>query len=64
MFALSTLVAVLFRFVEERLGLLWRGWLTAQMVEHYLAGDGWDAVLELRPGGAWAWLPAPKQGVA
>jgi len=28
------------------------------------ASDGWDAVLELRSGGAWAWQPAPKQGVA
>jgi putative ATP-binding cassette transporter len=40
-FALSTVVAVMFRFVEERLGLLWRRWLTAQMVEHYLAGDAY-----------------------
>jgi putative ATP-binding cassette transporter len=45
-FALSTLVAVLFRFVEERLGLLWRGWLTAQMVEHYLAGDAYLTLKE------------------
>ena len=28
------------------------------------ASNGWDAVLEPRPGGAWAWQPAPKQGVA
>ena len=27
-FAGSTVVAVLYRFIEERLGLLWRDWLT------------------------------------
>ena len=57
-FALSTLVAVLFRFVEERLGLLWRGWLTAQMVEHYLAGD---AYLHLKERGA---VTNPDQRIA
>ena len=31
-FAGSTLVAVFFRFAEERLGLLWRDWLTRRMV--------------------------------
>jgi putative ATP-binding cassette transporter len=35
-FALSTLVAVYYRFVEERLGLLWRKWLTQRAIEHYL----------------------------
>lgn len=29
-FALSTLVAVYFRYSEERLGLVWRHWLTAR----------------------------------
>src|SRR5262249_6892340 len=28
LFAAMTAVAVLYRFTEERLGLLWRGWLT------------------------------------
>lgn len=35
-FAASTLVAVLYRFTEERLGLLWREWLTRQLVRFYL----------------------------
>lgn len=35
-FALSTVVAVLYRFCEERLGLLWREWLTSRMVNLYL----------------------------
>jgi putative ATP-binding cassette transporter len=33
----STAAAVLFRFAEERLGLLWRAWLTRQIVGSYLA---------------------------
>ena len=36
-FALSTVVAVVFRFVEERLGLLWREWQTRRLLAHYLA---------------------------
>ncbi len=36
-FALSTFVAVLFRFAEERLGLLWRDWQTRQVLDRYLA---------------------------
>ena len=35
-FAASTVVAVLFRFAEERLGLLWREWLTRDLVEAYV----------------------------
>ncbi|HSO83191.1 ABC transporter ATP-binding protein/permease [Thiocapsa sp.] len=35
-FALSTLVAVYFRYSEERLGLVWRTWLTQRAVERYL----------------------------
>ena len=35
-FAVSTLVAVFYRFIEERLGLLWRKWLTQRAIEHYL----------------------------
>jgi putative ATP-binding cassette transporter len=35
-FAASTLLAVLFRFCEERLGLLWRQWLTRCLVLDYL----------------------------
>jgi len=36
-FALSTVVAVLYRFTEERLGLLWRQWLTKRLVTFYLS---------------------------
>lgn len=36
-FALSTVVAVLYRFVEESLGLLWRKWLTGQAIDRYLS---------------------------
>lgn len=36
-FALSTLVAVVYRFAEERLGLLWRDWQTRQLLDAYLA---------------------------
>ncbi len=32
------MVAVLYRFAEERLGLLWRSWLTRKVTEHYLDG--------------------------
>ena len=38
-FAASTVVAVFFRFIEERLGLLWRAWLTRRLVDRYLAKD-------------------------
>ena len=31
-FALSTVIAVLYRYGEERIGLLWRDWLTARLV--------------------------------
>lgn len=35
-FATSTVVSVLQRYAEERLGLLWRGWMTRRFVELYL----------------------------
>jgi putative ATP-binding cassette transporter len=35
-FAGSTVVAVFFRFAEERLGLLWRDWLTHRLVALYI----------------------------
>jgi len=35
-FAASTVAAVLCRFAEERLGLLWRTWLTRRLVTRYL----------------------------
>jgi putative ATP-binding cassette transporter len=36
-FAASTVVAVLYRFTEERLGLFWRVWLTRRVTRRYLA---------------------------
>jgi vitamin B12/bleomycin/antimicrobial peptide transport system ATP-binding/permease protein len=36
-FAATTVVAVLYRFCEERLGLLWRSWLTRRVAALYLA---------------------------
>lgn len=35
-FAALTLAAVILRFIEERLGLLWRDWLTRGLVARYL----------------------------
>jgi len=37
-FGALTVAAVIYRFVEERLGLLWREWLTKRLVGAYLAG--------------------------
>lgn len=34
--ALTTLAAVMFRFTEERLGLLWREWMTQRFLGRYL----------------------------
>jgi putative ATP-binding cassette transporter len=36
-FALTTVVAVFYRFTEERLGLFWRQWLTQHMMQRYLS---------------------------
>lgn len=35
-FAVSTVAAVIYRFTEERLGLLWREWITRRVVGRYL----------------------------
>ena len=35
-FAASTVAAVIYRFTEERLGLLWRNWMTRSLVDYYL----------------------------
>lgn len=40
-FAVSTVVAGFCRFVEERLGLLWRDWLTRHLTSRYLAGQAY-----------------------
>src|SRR5262245_9536311 len=34
-FGITTVVAVLYRFCEERLGLLWRSWLTKRVTYFY-----------------------------
>jgi putative ATP-binding cassette transporter len=40
-FAGSTLVAVFYQFVTDRLALLWRQWLTNQFVDQYLSGQAY-----------------------
>lgn len=40
-FAVSTLLSVTARFMEERLALSWRKNVTQRMVEHYLAGSNY-----------------------
>jgi ABC-type uncharacterized transport system, permease and ATPase components len=35
--AATTVVAVFYRFTEERLGLFWRVWLTQRIIRRYLA---------------------------
>lgn len=37
-FAISTLIAVSMRFAEERLGLLWRDWMTRSLTSTYIDG--------------------------
>jgi putative ATP-binding cassette transporter len=38
-FALQTVMAVFSRFSEERLRLLWRGWLTRRLIDLYMSSD-------------------------
>ena len=38
-FAASTVMGVLYQFVQDRLALMWRDWLTGHMLEHYLSGN-------------------------
>jgi putative ATP-binding cassette transporter len=57
-FAALTVVAVFLRFNEERLGLLWREWLTQRLVGRYLAGA---VYLRLRERGE---LANPDQRIA
>ena len=37
-FAGATVVEVLGRYAEQRLGLVWRQWLTRRFLDRYLAG--------------------------
>jgi len=56
-FVLLTLAAVLYRFTEERLGLMWREWLTYRLVDRYL-GD--DVYYRMNASGA---VPNPDQRI-
>jgi putative ATP-binding cassette transporter len=38
-FAGSTVVAVLYKYAQDRLALLWRVWLSKHLIDGYLAGD-------------------------
>jgi vitamin B12/bleomycin/antimicrobial peptide transport system ATP-binding/permease protein len=49
-FAVSTVVAVLYRFMEERLGLLWRAWMTKQLVSSYLRHPVYYRLNDPQPG--------------
>lgn len=40
-FVVSTVAAVLYRFVEERLGLLWREWLTHRLLDFYFVDQSY-----------------------
>jgi putative ATP-binding cassette transporter len=57
-FALLTLAAVYYRFAEERLGLLWRDWLTRGVLHDYVAHRTY---YRLRAGGT---LTNPDQRIA
>ena len=45
-FALSTITAVFYRFVEERFGLLWRVWLSRRLCGFYLQERNYFALRE------------------
>jgi putative ATP-binding cassette transporter len=57
-FAVSTITAVIYRFTEERLGLLWRHWMTRELVERYLQGATYYRLREH------AEIPNPDQRIA
>jgi putative ATP-binding cassette transporter len=43
-FVLATVVAVFYRFTEERLGLLWRQWLTGHLTDRYLSTEACERI--------------------
>jgi putative ATP-binding cassette transporter len=45
-FAASTVVAVFYRFTEERFALLWREWLTRRLVSRYMHGSTYYSLRE------------------
>jgi vitamin B12/bleomycin/antimicrobial peptide transport system ATP-binding/permease protein len=57
-FAVSTVAAVLYRYAEERLGLLWRKWLTERAIIRYLDNKTY---FRLHDAGD---LPNPDQRIA
>jgi len=57
-FAASTVTAVLYRYAEERLGLIWRKWLTDRAVTRYLDNNTY---FRLHDAGD---LPNPDQRIA
>lgn len=57
-FAASTIAAVLYRYAEERLGLLWRKWLTERAVIRYLDNRTYFRLYDAGD------LPNPDQRIA
>ena len=57
-FAVSTVTAVIYRFTEDRLGLLWRRWMTRTLVERYLLDATYYRLRER------ADIPNPDQRIA
>jgi putative ATP-binding cassette transporter len=57
-FAISTVTAVIYRFTEERLGLLWRNWMTHSLVDYYLHDAAYYRLRER------AEIPNPDQRIA
>ncbi|MFI4941670.1 MAG: ABC transporter ATP-binding protein/permease [Burkholderiales bacterium] len=57
-FAVSTVTAVIYRFTEERLGLLWRHWFTRKSIDRYLQGAAYYRLREQ------AAIPNPDQRIA
>ncbi len=45
-FAAATIVEVLNRYVEQRLGLRWRAWLTRRLIDRYLADRTYQRLID------------------
>lgn len=56
--AISTVVAVIYRYTEESLGLIWRKWLTERAIDRYL---GQRTYFQLHSSGQ---LPNPDQRIS
>ncbi len=57
-FVALTVTAVIFRFAEERLGLLWRDWMTRRLLDFYLEPPTYFRL------GATGEIPNPDQRIA